>query len=216
QRAWLESGERERQLDWWRRELDGAHPLELPTDRPRPPRRGLRGAHVGFTVPDSAGDALARFARSEGTTLFHALLACFQMLLARTSAVGDVIVGIPVANRTREESAPLVGFFVNTLPIRVRIDPDASLRESVRRVREKTLDAHARQDVPFESIVEAVRVPRDLARNPIFDAMFVLQHTPAVGSRTAPGLTVEPIGADTGVAEFDLTLTMAESEGRLF
>jgi amino acid adenylation domain-containing protein len=214
QRAWLEAGESERQLSWWRQDLDGARPVELPADRPRPARRGLRGASVGFEIPPAAAEALARFAREEGMTLFHVLLACFQALLARHAATNDVVVGIPVANRTREESGPLVGLFVNTLAIRTRVDPDARLREIVRRVREKTLEAHARQDVPFEVVVEALAVERDLARNPLFDAMFVLQHGSGV-ERPVTGLRIETLVADTGAAEFDITLMIAESSGRL-
>src|SRR5262249_51980490 len=149
-RGWLESGELERQLTYWRRELAGVEPLDMPTDRPRASRRSLRGASVGFEIPPAHASALARFARAEGATLFHVLLACFNGLLARHAASGDLVVGTPVANRSLDAAEPLVGFFSNTLPLRTRVEPDDTLREVVARVRERTLDAHAHQDAPFE------------------------------------------------------------------
>ena len=215
QRAWLEGGELDRQLAYWRRELDGVEPLEIPTDRPRPSRRGLRGASFGFAIEPEDAAALTRLARSEGATLFHLLLACFQALLARHAGVEEVVVGTPVANRSLEEAEPLVGCFANTLPVRTQVEPGMTLRALVQRVRDKTLDACAHQDVPFESIVEALDLRRDLSRNPLFDAMFVLQHAGALVAAVG-GLRVEPLPADTGATPFDLTLAMAESGQGIF
>jgi len=215
QRAWLEGGELDRQLAYWRRELEGVEPLEIPTDRRRSARRGLRGASVGFELEAEDAAALVRFARAEGATLFQVLLACFQALLARTTANRDVVVGIPIANRTVAEVESVVGFFANTLAVRTRVDPGLTLRALVRRVGGKVLDAYAHQDVPFESIVEALDLPRNLSRNPLFDAMFVLQHAGAE-KPVGGGLAVEPVPADTGATPFDLTLAMAHSGERIF
>jgi amino acid adenylation domain-containing protein len=214
QRGWLEGGELNRQLAYWRRELEGLEPLQIPTDRPRPARRSLRGASLGFELDGEDAASLMRFARAEGATLFHVLLACFAAFLARYSGHEDVVVGTPVANRTLEEVEPLLGFFANTLPMRIRVEPGLGLAGLVRRVRERTLDAYAHQDVPFEAIVEALNVRRDLSRNPLFDAMFVLQHARPEG--TTGALTVETLPADTGATPFDLTLVMAESGGKIF
>jgi len=215
QRAWLEGGELDRQLAYWRRELDGVEPLEIPTDRPRTSRRGLRGASLGFELATDDAAALIRFARAEGATLFHVLLACFQALLASYAASEDVVVGTPVANRTLAQAEPLVGFFANTLPVRTRVESGLTLRALVRRVGEKVLDAYAHQDAPFESIVDTLNLRRDLSRNPLFDVMFLLQHADA--PMPAPGdLVVEPLPADTGATPFDLTLAMADSRERIF
>jgi amino acid adenylation domain-containing protein len=215
QRGWLEGGELDRQLAYWRRELEGIEPLQIPTDAPRPARRSLHGASVGFELDEEDAASLMRFARAEGATLFHVLLACFAALLARYAGNEDVVVGTPVANRTLEEVEPLLGFFANTLPVRIRVEPGLGLAGLVRRVRERTLDAYAHQDVPFEAIVEALNLKRDLSRNPLFDAMFVLQH-PGSPEGMAGGLTVETLPADTGATPFDLTLVMAESGGKIF
>ncbi|MFN8178104.1 MAG: amino acid adenylation domain-containing protein [bacterium] len=215
QRAWLEGGELERQLAYWKEELEGAAPLELPTDRPRPPRRGLRGASVALELPAEDATALARLARAEGATLFHALLGTWQALLARFSGMADVVVGTPVANRSAPEAEGLVGFFANTLALRSHVDPRRSFRHLLRAVREKTLDAQAHQDVPFEVVVDAVGPERDLSRNPLFDAMFVLRH----GERDlgSPGsLRVEPFPVETGATAFDVTLVLGEAQGRIF
>ncbi|HKY31926.1 MAG TPA: amino acid adenylation domain-containing protein, partial [Candidatus Polarisedimenticolia bacterium] len=214
QRRWLEGGEMRRQIDWWRERLEGVETLDLPTDRPRPARRGLREGSVSFHLPEETASALARGARDSGATLFHALLACFHALLARQAGSDDVVVGTAVANRTVAEAQGLIGFFANTLPLRLTVDPRATLLELLSRARETTLDALARQDAPFEAIVESIDPPRDLGRNPIFDCLFVLRHA----GRPVPSgaLFVEPIPAETGSTPFDLSLVMAESEGRIF
>jgi amino acid adenylation domain-containing protein len=221
QRGWLEEGELERQLSWWRRELDGVRALDLPTDRPRPARRRLRGADVRFEIPEEAASAIVRVARSEGATLFQTLLACWQALLARYATSEDIVVGIPVANRTVAEAEPLVGFFVNTLTVRTRIETRATLREIVARVRDRVLDAYARQDVPFEALVDALKVERDLSRNPLFDVMFALRQNAAPWTREvkktagSQSLLVEAMPAPTGATGFDLSIEMSETDGRL-
>jgi non-ribosomal peptide synthetase component F len=214
QRSWLSGGEMESQLDYWRRELGGLEPLDLPTDRPRAARRGLRGASLSFEIDAGDAAALLERVREERATLFHGLLACFQALLARQAAQEEVVVGTPLANRTILDAEPIVGLFANTLPLRARVDPDASLRALIAQVRDRTLETVAHQDAPFERIVDAVAPDRDLARNPVFDCMFVFRH--AEEGDAASGLTVEPLPAETGATPFDLTLVMAESDGRIF
>ncbi|MGH9869942.1 MAG: amino acid adenylation domain-containing protein [Candidatus Polarisedimenticolia bacterium] len=214
QRSWLEGGELERQLAWWRARLDGLERLEMPTDRPRPASRGLRGASLGFELPPREVAALERIARAEGASLFHALLACFQALLARHAASDDVVVGTPIANRAFEETERLIGFFSNTLPVRTRVDAGLTMRGLLRRVRETMLDAAAHQDVPFEAIVDALHVDRDVSRNPLFDAMFALQQ-PAAPAVPAAGLAFQPLAADTGATAFDLSLGMACEGGKV-
>jgi amino acid adenylation domain-containing protein len=140
------------------------------------------------------------------------LLAAFQVLLARYTGQEDIVVGSPIAGRTRTELEDLIGFFVNTLLLRTDLAGDPTFRELLGRVREVTLDAHAHQDVPFERLVEELQPQRDLSRNPLFQVMFVLQNAPRRTEECA-GLTLEEVrGVDTGTAKLDLTLYLEETE----
>ena len=199
------------QLDYWRRQLDGAAAsIDLPTDRPRPPVQTHRGAAETFLLsPELQRDLLA-LGRAEGATLFMTLMAAFQTLLHRWSRQDDLSVGTPVAGRTRVESEALIGFFINTLVLRTRFDGDPTSRELLARVREAAVGAYAHQDVPFEKLVEELRPERDPARHPLFQVMFVLQNEPmqVVAPRT---LTMRPQYVDAGVAKFDLILQMTET-----
>jgi amino acid adenylation domain-containing protein len=215
QREWLEGGELQRQLAYWREELQGLSPLALPTDRPRPARRGLRGGSVRFELDAADSRALARLAREEGATLFHALLSCFQALLSRFAGTSDIVVGTPMANRSLPDAEGIVGFFANTLALRLRAAPAATFRERLRHVRAKVLEAQDHQEAPFESIVEALAVPRDLSRNPIFDVMFALQHAGAAAP-ASDDLALRPVPAETGATAFDLSLALFELEGRIW
>jgi amino acid adenylation domain-containing protein len=214
QRGWLTGEVLERQLTWWQERLAGTPALELPTDHPRPPVQTSRGARYTFTLPGALGRELEALARREGVTPFMVLMAGFQVLLARYSGQDDLAVGTPIANRSRRELEGLVGFFVNTLVLRARLSGAPHGRELLQRVREMALGAYAHQDVPFEKLVERLAPERDLSRTPLFQAMFVLQNVPAQALRL-PGLTLQPLETDTGATRFDLTLTMAESEGTL-
>ena len=210
QRAWLESGELQRQLAYWRQKLAGAPPsLELPTDKPRPPVFSSRGRTLEFEVPRELADGLRDLALREGATLFMVLLAAFDVLLARYSGQSDVVVGTPIANRTRRELEPLIGFFVNTLVLRAEIDGNATFRSLLADVKKTTLDAYAHQDVPFERLVEDLAPPRDASRTPLFQVMFALQNVPDSDVRL-PGVSLEELPFETHVAKFDLALAMVE------
>ncbi len=178
QRGWLRGEVLETQIAWWRKELEGAPAvLELPLDRPRPAVPGLRGGSVPVRLPQSLGAALAELGRRQDATLFMTLLACFQALLHRLSGQpGDVVVGSPIAGRTRPEVEGLIGFFVNSLALRGRTQGDPAFLELLARVRATALGAYAHQDLPFERLVEELRVERSLGRNPVFQAMFALQN----------------------------------------
>jgi amino acid adenylation domain-containing protein len=196
------------QAAWWRNQLDGAPPaLALPTDRPRPAVQRFRGATVRVALPAPLTDSVTRLARREGATPYMVLLAAFQLLLSRLSRQTDVVVGVPHAGRNWEDVEGVVGLFVNTLPIRTRVDPDESFSGLIGRVREFTLAAYARQDVPFERLVQDAGLARELDRSPLFQAMFALQNTPPA-RLDLPGLTVQPIPVDSGTARFDLTLSL--------
>ncbi|MEW5929568.1 MAG: non-ribosomal peptide synthase/polyketide synthase, partial [Gemmatimonadota bacterium] len=213
QRAWLAGEVLESRLGWWRERLSGAPPLlELPTDRPRPQVQDSRGASVpvGLSAEVSAG--LRALSRREGATVFMALLAAWQLLLARYAGTGDVSVGTPVAGRTRLETEPLIGFFVNTLVLRTDLSGEPTFRELLGRVRETTLGAFAHQEIPFERLVEELAPERSLAHSPLFQAMFVLQNAER-GELRLGDLETEPLAGGEGIAKFDLTLALAEDEG---
>ncbi|HEV2736909.1 MAG TPA: amino acid adenylation domain-containing protein, partial [Longimicrobiaceae bacterium] len=201
------------QVAFWRGELEGAPPAtELPVDRPHPPARGGRAGKQMLVVSADTSRRLAAVARAEGATSFMALLAACGAWLGRYAAAEDVVLGTPSAGRTQEELEGLIGFFVNTLAIRVDLSGDPSFAELVGRVRARLLGAYAHQDLPFDKVVEELRVPRDPGRTPVFQAMFVLQaemeqraEEPAAGG---PAWMQEPAG--TGTAKFDLTLGFVE------
>ncbi|HEX8274758.1 MAG TPA: amino acid adenylation domain-containing protein [Longimicrobiaceae bacterium] len=210
QRAWLAGDVLRRQLDYWRGRLAGAPPvLALPTDRPRPPAPGERGAVRPAAVPAHVVDGLRALARREGATLFAVLLAGWQLLLARWADEDDVVVGSPVANRTRLELEPLIGFFVNTLALRLDLSGDPTLRELVGRARESVLGAQAHQDLPFERLVEEVAPERSLDRSPLFQATFALHNLERAALRMG-SLAAEPLDAGPEPAKFDLGLVLRE------
>ncbi|HEU5086649.1 MAG TPA: condensation domain-containing protein, partial [Roseiflexaceae bacterium] len=173
QRNWLEAGEKERQLTYWRAQLGEDHPvLQLPADHPRPSTANYRGARHEFLLPASLVAGLQRQAQRQGATLFMVLLAGFQALLQRHTGQDDIRVGVPIANRHRLEVEGIVGFFVNTQVLRNRIDSRASLKVLLDQTREAALGAQAHQDLPFEQLVEALQPERNLNQNPLFQVMY--------------------------------------------
>ncbi|MEW2813213.1 amino acid adenylation domain-containing protein [Streptomyces massasporeus] len=205
QRAALTGQRMTTQLDWWRRALEGAPVLDLPTDRPRPAALGTDGATHRFDLPQEALRTLTRRARESATTLHTLLLAAYQVVLARWSGQTDFVVGIPVAGRTGTDVENVVGFFVNTLAVRADLAGDPTLTELLSRVREATLGGYEHQDVPFERIVEELHPERDLSRTPVFQTMFALRDGAGTALRL-PGTTAEEIPLGWRTAKFDLTL----------
>jgi amino acid adenylation domain-containing protein len=213
QRAWLSGEVLAAELEHWRRRLAGAPALlPLATDRARPAAQGLRGASQPCALPASLALRLLALAQSAGCTPFMVLLAGFQAVLARHSGVTDVVVGAPIANRNRLETEGLIGFFVNPLVLRTSLDGAPSFRQLLRRVRGTALDAYAHQDLPFELLVEALRLPRDLGFSPVFQVLLVLQNA-ALPDLDLPGIDAESLVVDNGSAKFDLTLSLAPRDG---
>ncbi|MCY1022339.1 non-ribosomal peptide synthetase [Pyxidicoccus sp. MSG2] len=209
QREWLKGEVLERQLSWWKEQLAGVPPvLELPTDRPRPTVQSFNGAHLSMRLPPELAGALRELSRKEGVTLFMTLLAGFQALLARYSGQSDLVVGSPISGRNWREVEPLLGFFVNTLALRVDTGGGASFRELLGRVRKMCLGAYAHQDLPFEHVVDALQPARDLSRSPLFQVMFVMPG--ATVPMALPGLASEEVAFEPGMAKFDLTLFVRE------
>ncbi|HEU4558057.1 MAG TPA: amino acid adenylation domain-containing protein [Longimicrobium sp.] len=207
----------DRQVAWWRGELaDAPHVLDLPTDRPRPAMRTFEGGHHGFVVRPELERAIREVAQSEGVTPFMVLLAGWQLLLARYAGADEVLVGSPVAGRMRQETEGMVGFFANTLVMRGRVDPRQSFREYLAGVRHEVLNAFNHQDVPFERLVDELKVERSLSRTPLYQVSFSMTGA-ATGSAPVEldGLKVQGIGVPLASAKNDLTLSMAEAPDSL-
>ncbi len=198
----------ERLEGFWRARLEGSPPLELPTDRPRPPAPGHRGATRCLELSDALGERLLGLARRHDATLFMTLLAAFGVLLHRLSGQRDFTVGSPVANRNRQEIEGVVGFFVNTLVLRFELSRNESFSGLLRRTRDAALEAYAHQDLPFERLVKVIAADRDPARSPLFQVAFALQNAPLAEPRLA-GLEVDLEPLLTRTAKFDLTLELA-------
>jgi amino acid adenylation domain-containing protein len=213
QRERLEGPGLERELAWWRSELEGAPQfLDLPTDRPRPPVQGFAGATHRFHWRGSLVDRIRELCRSEGTTLFMTLLAAYQTLLHRYGAQDDVVVGTPITNRFRSDLEGVFGYFLNMLAVRADLGGDPSFREVLARVRRSALRAYSHADVPFDRLLEALRPARDPGRSPVFQVAFALQGSlgddrPEAGP-AIPGLEVEPLEIAPGASKYDLTLCM--------
>ncbi|MFD0201926.1 MULTISPECIES: non-ribosomal peptide synthetase [Saccharothrix] len=200
--------------DYWARQLAGVPPLELPTDRPRPAVRGAAGAMHGFTVPAPVAEALRSLVAHRGDTLFTALVAATQALLARYTGQDDIAVGTAVSGRGRAELDDVVGLFVNTVVLRSTVDLRRSFGEFLADVRTTVRDGFAHQDVPFERVVDAVRPDRDPSRNALFDAMVLLQNTGGA-LPDLPGLRVEEVGSPLLTSTCDVTFEFGESGGEL-
>jgi len=216
QKRWLEGGELERQLGYWKRQLDALPRLQLRTDRPRPAVQSHRGRSQRFLLPRALVERLEALGRGEGATLFMVLLGVFDVVLERYSGQDDLVVGTDVANRNRPEIEGLIGFFTNQLVLRTDLSGDPSFRELLGRLRRVTLEAYEHQDVPFERLVRALRPERDAGMSPLFQVKLVLQNAPAP-SLALPGLRPSLLEADGGeTARWDLLLDLSPGEAGLW
>ena len=198
------------EVSFLKRQLAGAPPvLELPTDRARPVMQTFRGARYPLALTQELTGQLKALSWHEGATLFMTLLAAFQTLLHRYTEQQDIVIGSPVANRNQAEIKAAIGFFVNTLVLRTRLTGESSFREVLRHVRDVSLEAYAHQDLPFAKLVEALQPQRSPGHSPLFQVMFVLQSAP-LPSFELPGLLLDRLEIDPGIAMFDLTLTLEE------
>ncbi|MEW2378725.1 amino acid adenylation domain-containing protein [Micromonospora sp. NPDC047812] len=215
QRRWLTDGTLQRQENHWRQTLaDAPTLLELPTDRPRPTEQDHHGAHLPVTLDTHLTTALKTLTTQHGGTLYMTLLTAWAIVLSRLSGHHDLIIGTPTANRRRAEVENLIGFFVNTLALRVDLTDNPTTTQLLHRVRDLTLTTLDHQDLPFEQVVEAVNPTRNLAHTPLFQVMFAWQNTDD-GELTLPGLRVTALPPPHTTAKFDLTLALAEHDGRI-
>ncbi|MGJ7564543.1 amino acid adenylation domain-containing protein [Variovorax sp. GB1R11] len=217
QRHWLEAGEQERQLAYWKAQLGDAQPvLQLPLDRARRPDARYGAASHRVELPALLVDGLQKRARSQGGTVFMVLLAGFQVLLGRCSGQEDIRVGVPIANRHRMETEGVVGFFVNTQVLRAAVDSRSSLLQVLARTQEAALGAQMHQDLPFEQLVEALQPERIPGVQPLFQVLFNHQRADFSALEGLPGLALAPWDLGTQAAQFELMLVTDESpDGRL-
>jgi amino acid adenylation domain-containing protein len=210
QRQYLTNHVLEKHLSYWRKQLGGKLPaLNLAGDYPRPPVPTYRGAAKLFSLPAGLHQSLKALSRREGVTLYMTLLAAFKTLLYRYTAQEDIIVGTVVASRNRSELEPLIGFFVNMLPIRTDLSGNPRFRELLRRVKETTLEGYAHQDLPFEKLVKEIQSERAEWEIPLFNIAFGVQNAPGEDLRL-DGIKISPMAVEQERARFDLTLWITE------
>ncbi|UXY15519.1 amino acid adenylation domain-containing protein [Chitiniphilus purpureus] len=210
QRRWLQAGEQERQLAYWRERLDGGHePIALPLDRPRGARPGGDEGRHPFVLPADLSDRLRTFARQHGASLYMAMLALFKLMLWRYSGERDLRVGSPVADRRKAETHGLIGYLTNVLVLRTRLDPRAGLVGLLCQVREAVLDAQAHQDLPFDLLIEALAPQRQAGVHPLFQVKCT-QQDDWPRTRACAGLQVRIDEMTGGQAHFDLSLDFVD------
>ncbi len=216
QRQWLESGERQRQLDYWTAQLGNEHPLlELPGDRPRPPVQSHQGELYRFDLSDDLAARVRAFNAERGLTLFMTMTATLAVLLYRYSGQTDLRIGAPVANRIRPESEGLIGAFLNTQVLRCQLNGQMNVAELFEQVRHTVIEGQSHQDLPFDHLVEALQPPRSAAYNPLFQVMCNVQRWEFQQSRQLAGMTVEYLANDARATKFDLNLEVTDLDHRL-
>ncbi len=212
QQAHLAGGALERQLAYWKERLRGAPALlALPADRPRPAEQTYRGAAYDFTVPGEVAARLGALAQGEGATLFMATVAALSALLGRYAGEDDVVVGSPIANRTRPGLEDVVGLFANTIAVRTDLSGDPGFRELLRRVRDAVFEDFANQDLPFEKIVEELRIERSLSYNPVYQVLLSQASAPRSPGRFT-GLEMHPLRLEHRKSKLDLALTLYSTD----
>jgi len=216
QRNWLDGEVLDKQLQYWRQQLAGApEVLELPTDRVRPAVQTFNGASISVNLKDEVSAGLQRLSRERGVTLYMTMLAAFKGLLSRYSGQEDIVIGSAIANRNRVETEPLIGFFVNTLALRTRLDGDPTFEEAVARVREVVLGAYTHQDLPFEKLISELQLQRKSSSAPVLPVGFALQNMAESGTLELPGLHLASLAVENRTAKNDLTLWIGETQNGL-
>ncbi|MFK0314407.1 amino acid adenylation domain-containing protein, partial [Pseudomonas sp. NPDC090233] len=218
QRRWLEAGEQQRQLDYWLAQLGDQHPvLELPADRPRPVQPSYQGRRHAFSLDAPLAEQVRGLARQQGVTVFMLLLAAFNIVLHRHSGQGDLRIGVPIANRNRSETEGLIGCFINTQVLRTCLDGMTPVSALLADIKKVSAAAQDHQDLPFECLVDALKLERSLSYNPLFQVMY--NHQPEVADVTrlkvGSGLELGVIEWESRTTQFDLSLDTYEQGGRL-
>ena len=207
--------EENRQIEYWRNQLENVTELNLPTDFSRPAEMTANGGHLHFDIGKQKTSALKLLGRNQGSTLYNTLLSIFYVLLYRYSGQKDICIGSPVANRTRSEIEPLIGMFVNTVALRLGFDDELSFETLLHRSQGVVKKAYANQSVPFERLVGELAVERDLSRTPLFQVLFVFHSSGLIDDMELEGLQLESINVESRSSKFDLTIEFVEVDGQL-
>ncbi len=216
ERQWLEEEVLGQQCEYWKRTLQGVPELlELPTDHPRPAQQDYRGGIEKLVLEQKLTSGLKELSRRQGTTLYMTLLAGWAALLSRLSGQAEIVIGTPVANRERADIEGLIGFFVNTLALRIDFSGQVTVKELLKQVKEVALGAQQNQNLPFERVVDIVGPERNLAHNPLFQVTFSWQNLPE-GTIMLPEVEVKPLESiPYQAAKFDLALVLQEANGMI-
>lgn len=209
QREVVATGALKAGMEYWKKQLQTLPVIELPADYPRPAVQSFRGCTENWKPTTELGSNLKTVSRERAVTLFMTMLAGLQILLARYTDQEDIVIGSPIANRIQPSVEPLIGFFVNTVVLRMNLSNQPSVSEVLRRARELCLGAYAHQGVPFENLVEELEPQRDLSHNPLFQVALVLQNAP-IGTVRLPGVEIRTMPSPCSGSKFDLTLVMEE------
>ncbi|MDB9318577.1 non-ribosomal peptide synthetase [Nodularia spumigena] len=222
QREWLQRKEMTAQLAYWRQKLAALPTLELPTDYPRSALQKFQGKTESYLLQKSLLESLKNLSKQQGVTLFMLLLTAFKILLHRYSQQDEIVLGVPSANRDRQEIEGLIGFFVNTLVLRTDISGNPTFQTLLERIRTTAADAYQHQEIPFAKVVEALQIERDLSHNPLVQVMFQVQNAAYQLQNDThldlqlPDLEIQQTWVETGATKFDLTCHLVErSEGLL-
>jgi amino acid adenylation domain-containing protein/thioester reductase-like protein len=206
---------KEKQLNYWKQQLADAPPLlELPTDKPRPPMQSFRGGAWLFRINTDLSQKIKALSQKADATLFMTMLAAFVILLDRYSGQDDILIGSPMANRNRQETQSLIGYFVNTVVLRTQLTGNPNFWEVLNRVRKVATDAHTYQDIPYDQVVEALQPQRNLSYNPLFQVSFDLQHS-LTEKLQLPELTLQTFPQGHSTSKFDLSLIIEDTNTEL-
>ncbi|QNE21525.1 amino acid adenylation domain-containing protein [Kribbella qitaiheensis] len=208
--SWQRSQDLTKEIGWWREQLAGIRPVDLPSDRPRPAVRSKAGADLPFALPDGLAGKVRELARKHDTTPFVVMLTAYQLMLSRYTGEQDVAVGTVVSGRTRPELQQMIGYGINTLVIRNQWSGDPTFDALVKETRARVLDAHDHQTVPFAKLVDDLRPERDMSRPPLFQVAFIVRQAQP-DAFTLGEVVVEPVQSDFTVAKFDLNLKLTET-----
>lgn len=210
QNRWLSSEQAARQERFWLAQFaDGVPALQLPTDFVRPSRKTTEGARIAAQLSERDSQAVRDLAARYGATPYMVLLTAFYALLHKYAGQDEIVVGTPVAGRTHSDIQPLIGMFVNTLALKVKISANESCGELLNATKALTLEAFQHQDYPFERLIDGLKLERDLSRNPLFDAMFIVQNM-GLPELELDEVLFAPYALDNPTAKFDLTLEAVE------
>ncbi|WP_157649658.1 non-ribosomal peptide synthetase, partial [Burkholderia ubonensis] len=190
---------------------DAPDQIELPTDRPRPAIQRFDGAVLPFQLNGALADGVRAIAHASGTSTFMVVLAAYALLLSRYSNQQDIVIGSPIANRRSSMTEPLIGFFANMLALRVDLSGNPGFGELLARVKRVALDGYSRQEIPFEQVVDALKLERNLSRTPVFQVVFAYEKASSQPVNF-PGLIATPVSVETHTAKFDLTLHVQDSD----